>query len=56
MMFSAASTFLIEHAVVAVHLQQFAHLFLGEAEHVIELGLQADVLANVEAADDGMRS
>jgi len=43
---------LIEHAVVAVHFQQIAHLLLGEAEHVVELRVQADVLANVEAAGD----
>ena len=28
---------LIEHAAVAVHLQQAPHLLLGEAQHVVEL-------------------
>ena len=41
---------LIEHAPIAVRLQQPAHLRLGEAEQLVEVGLQADVVADVEAA------
>ena len=41
---------LVEHAVVAVALQDGAHLCGGEAKHLVELRHQADVGADVEAA------
>ena len=40
---------LTEHAVVAVRLQHRPHLCRGEAEQLVELRLQADVRADVEA-------
>ena len=41
---------LVEHAQVAVGLDQVPHLRLGEADHLVEVRVQADVLADVEAA------
>ena len=43
---------LVEHAQVAVRLHQAPHLRLGEADHLVEVRVQADVLADVEAAGD----
>ena len=48
----AVSTILVEHAVVAVGFHQALHLRLGEADHLVEVRVQADVLADVEAAGD----
>ena len=41
---------LVEHAQVAVGVDQAPHLRLGEADHLVEVRLQADVGADVEAA------
>ena len=43
---------LVEHAQVAVRVDQAPHLRLGEADHLVEVPLQADVGADVEAAGD----
>ena len=43
---------LVEHAVIAAGLQQARHFRLGEADHLVEIRLQADVGADVEAAGD----
>ena len=46
------SDVLVEHAQVPVRFDQAPHLRLGEADHLIEVRVQADVLADVEAAGD----
>ena len=38
-----------QHPVLPVPLQEALHLFLGEAEHLVELRRQADVGADIEA-------
>ena len=43
---------LVEHAQVPVRLQHAPHLVLGETEHLVELGPEAQVGADVEAARD----
>ena len=41
-----------EYAVAPVHAQQTQHLRFGEAEQLVEIRMQADVPADVEAAGD----